>query len=66
MSSRITLAELRSVVDRLVDTDDFTALANRAVKRLYSKSATPGDTELYHFPSTPVDGALHNVNAAGV
>jgi hypothetical protein len=49
MSSRITLAELRAVVDRLVDTDDFTALANRSIKRLYSKAATPGDTELYHF-----------------
>jgi hypothetical protein len=49
MSTRITLAELRSVVDRLVDTDDFTALANRSVKRLYAKAATPGDTELYHF-----------------
>jgi hypothetical protein len=49
----------------LVDTDDFTALANRSVKRLYAKAATPGDTELYHFGAASPTHADH-IAAGGV
>jgi hypothetical protein len=51
MAQRVTLLELRTVVDPLLTSDDFTALANRAVKRLYAKAATAGDVEIYHFGS---------------
>lgn len=66
MADRVTLAELQAVADPLVVTDDFTSLANRAVKRLYKKAATPGDTEVYHFPETPPSLANHGAGAGGV
>ena len=55
MSNKATLQELYDVCINLVDEDnltDFTLLANRSVKRLYSKAATPSDTVLYHMTIT--------------
>jgi hypothetical protein len=49
MAQRITLLELEAVVEPLVVTTDFVSLANRSVRRLYSKAATPGNTVVYHF-----------------
>jgi len=44
MSDYVTLQEVTDLVEPLVVTTNFTGLANRAAKRLYSKGATPGMT----------------------
>jgi len=69
MSNKATLQELYDVCINLVDEDnmtDFAKLANRAVKRLYSKAATSGDTVLYHMEvATAADHVDDGVDAVG-
>ncbi len=65
MAQRVTLSELEAVADPLVTSTDFLSLANRAVKRLYAKAATPSDSVIYRFGSTSVSQPLHDVDAGG-
>tara|TARA_B110000483_G_scaffold32172_1_gene39046 strand:- start:24235 stop:24969 length:735 start_codon:yes stop_codon:yes gene_type:complete len=65
MANRVTLAELQCVVDPLITSDDFVALANRAVARLYARAATPSDSVIFHFGTDAVTVPSHSATAGG-